>query len=46
MTSEWTKQDRSQEFWHSGMVTRRRLVGWGAGVLGAAMLVRSITACR
>jgi branched-chain amino acid transport system substrate-binding protein len=27
------------EFWYSGKMTRRRLVGWGAGVLGATILV-------
>src|SRR5260370_22122019 len=32
-------QDSSHEFWYSGKVTRRRLVGWGAGVLGATILV-------
>ena len=26
-------------FWYSGKVTRRRLIGYGAGVLGATMLV-------
>jgi ABC-type branched-subunit amino acid transport system substrate-binding protein len=34
-------QDRGEEFWHSGKVTRRRLIGWsaaGAGALGATML--------
>ena len=29
----------ANEFWHGGTLTRRRLVGWGAGVLGATMLV-------
>ncbi|OAE99620.1 hypothetical protein AYJ54_32500 [Bradyrhizobium centrolobii] len=35
-------QDRGEEFWYGGKVTRRRLVGWSAasaGVLGATMLV-------
>jgi branched-chain amino acid transport system substrate-binding protein len=35
-------RDRDEAFWHSGKVTRRRLVGWtakGAGALGAMMLV-------
>src|SRR5262249_19712838 len=32
-------QGKAQEFWHAGKVTRRRLVGWGAGALGATMLV-------
>src|SRR5215470_2949490 len=29
----------TEDFWYAGKVTRRRLVGYGAGVLGAAMLV-------
>src|SRR6266581_1407725 len=35
-TNEW-----SEEFWHRGKVTRRRLIGYGtaAGALGATMLV-------
>jgi branched-chain amino acid transport system substrate-binding protein len=39
MTGNRIGHSRSDEFWHSGKVTRRRLVGWGAGVLGATMLV-------
>jgi branched-chain amino acid transport system substrate-binding protein len=39
MASDWNDQDSSCEFWHSGKVTRRRLVGWGGGVLGATLLV-------
>jgi branched-chain amino acid transport system substrate-binding protein len=35
-----TLDDETYEgFWHAGKVTRRRLVGYGAGVLGASMLV-------
>jgi branched-chain amino acid transport system substrate-binding protein len=30
---------RDEQFWYRGKVTRRRLVGYGAGALGAAMLV-------
>jgi branched-chain amino acid transport system substrate-binding protein len=30
---------RGEEFWYSGKVTRRRLVGYGAGAIGATMLV-------
>jgi branched-chain amino acid transport system substrate-binding protein len=30
---------RYDEFWYDGKITRRRLVGWGGGVIGAAMLV-------
>src|SRR5437763_15492231 len=39
MTSKDDTQDPGEEFWYSGKVTRRRLVGWGAGALGATMLV-------
>jgi branched-chain amino acid transport system substrate-binding protein len=39
MAHNLNDEDRSQEFRYSGKVTRRRLVGWGAGVLGATMLV-------
>jgi branched-chain amino acid transport system substrate-binding protein len=39
MANDWNDQDRSCEFWQSGKVTRRRLVGWGGGVLGATLLV-------
>src|SRR5712672_112791 len=38
MASDWNDQDSSREFWYSGKVTRRRLVGWGGGVLGATIL--------
>src|SRR5712692_10332623 len=42
MTHRDDAQDRDEEFWYRGKVTRRRLVGWsaaGAGALGAMMLV-------
>ncbi len=39
MANDLNDQGSSQEFWYSGKVTRRRLIGWGAGVLGAAILV-------
>src|SRR6266481_3064344 len=42
MSDEERTQDRIEESWHSGKVTRRRLVGYGAataGALGATMLV-------
>src|SRR5712672_3445379 len=41
MASDWNDQDSSREFWYSGKVTRRRLVGWGGGVLGATILAPS-----
>jgi branched-chain amino acid transport system substrate-binding protein len=31
--------DRAESLWYSGKMTRRRLIGYGAGVLGASMLV-------
>ena len=37
--SDWSGQNESTKFWHSGKVTRRRLVGWGGGVLGTIILV-------
>ena len=32
MSGKRTEQGAPDELWHSGKVTRRRLVGWGAGV--------------
>ena len=39
MTEKWKEQEWAQDFWYSGKVTRRRFVGWGAGAIGASMLV-------
>src|SRR5436190_7367879 len=39
MTESKTAPDWGEEFWYRGKVTRRRLIGYGAGALGAAMLV-------
>src|SRR5215470_14610572 len=39
MANDLNDQDSSHEFWYAGRVTRRCLVGWGAGVLGATILV-------
>jgi branched-chain amino acid transport system substrate-binding protein len=42
MTDKQKTQDWTEEFWHRGKVTRRRLVGYtaaSAGALGATMLV-------
>src|ERR1700674_4736337 len=42
MADKGKAQDRDEELWYSGKVTRRRLVGWSAkaaGALGALMLV-------
>src|SRR5262249_21031896 len=42
MSNERKRAECAQNFWHSGKVTRRRLIGYGAasaGALGATMLV-------
>ncbi len=41
MTEKWKEESWAQDFWYSGKITRRRVVGWGvkAGALGATMLV-------
>jgi branched-chain amino acid transport system substrate-binding protein len=39
MADQSKTPDQSEEFWYPGKVTRRRLVGWGAGVIGTTMLV-------
>ena len=39
MTKDRYEHDGSEDFWYPGKVTRRRLIGWGAGVIGTAMLV-------
>jgi branched-chain amino acid transport system substrate-binding protein len=39
MTDNGKSDAHVEEFWHSGKVTRRRLIGYGAGAIGAAMLV-------
>ncbi len=39
MADHEKSHELSEEFWYSGKVTRRRLVGWGAGAIGATMLV-------
>jgi branched-chain amino acid transport system substrate-binding protein len=39
MADQQNTWDRSDELRHGGRVTRRRVIGYGAGALGAAMLV-------
>src|SRR5215475_9839246 len=39
MTIEDNTSPDHEGFWYSGKITRRRLVGYGAGAIGAAMLV-------
>jgi branched-chain amino acid transport system substrate-binding protein len=39
MTEKWNDEAWAQDFWWSGKVTRRRVIGWGGGAIGAMMLV-------
>ena len=39
MTEKWKDEAWAQDIWYSGKVTRRTLVGWGGGAIGAMMLV-------
>src|SRR5437899_5424897 len=39
MADNGNRQDGGEALWYSGKVTRRRLIGYGAGALGATMLV-------
>ena len=39
MTEKWKDEEWAQDIWYSGKVTRRRIIGWGGGAIGAMMLV-------
>ena len=39
MTEKWKDEKWADDIWYRGKVTRRRLVGWGGGAIGAMMLV-------
>src|SRR6266581_9533892 len=39
MTEKWKDEEWAQDISYSGKVTRRRIVGWGGGAIGAMMLV-------
>jgi branched-chain amino acid transport system substrate-binding protein len=39
MTEKWKHEKWSQDIWYSGKVTRRSVIGWGGGAIGAMMLV-------
>jgi len=39
MTETWKTEKWAEDIWYRGKVTRRRIVGWGAGAIGAMMLV-------
>jgi branched-chain amino acid transport system substrate-binding protein len=39
MTEKWREEAWAEDVWYSGKVTRRRVIGWGGGAIGAMMLV-------
>jgi branched-chain amino acid transport system substrate-binding protein len=39
MTEKWKHEKWAQDIWYSGKVTRRSVIGWGGGAIGAMMLV-------
>jgi len=39
MSEKWKEEKWAEDIWYRGKTTRRRIVGWGAGAIGAAMLV-------
>jgi branched-chain amino acid transport system substrate-binding protein len=39
MTETWRDETWAQDIWHRGKLTRRRVIGWGGGAIGAMMLV-------
>jgi hypothetical protein len=39
MTGKWKEEQWAEDIWYRGKLTRRRLVGWGGGAIGAMMLV-------
>jgi branched-chain amino acid transport system substrate-binding protein len=39
MTEKWKTEKWAEDIWYRGKVTRRSLVGWGGGAIGAMMLV-------
>jgi len=39
MTEKWKQEKWAEDIWYRGKVTRRRVVGWGGGAIGAMMLL-------
>jgi branched-chain amino acid transport system substrate-binding protein len=39
MSENWKREGWAQDIWYRGKVTRRRVIGWGGGAIGAMMLV-------
>jgi branched-chain amino acid transport system substrate-binding protein len=39
MSENWKQEGWAQDIWYRGKLTRRRVIGWGGGAIGAMMLV-------
>jgi branched-chain amino acid transport system substrate-binding protein len=39
MTEKWKEEKWAEDIWYRGKVTRRRVVGWGGGAIGAMMVL-------
>src|ERR1700691_45644 len=39
MSEHWKDEAWAQDIWDRGKVTRRRIIGWGGGAIGAMMLL-------
>ncbi len=39
MTEKWKDEPWAEDYWYDGKVSRRRVIGWGGGAIGAMMLV-------
>jgi len=39
MSEKWKEEKRAEDIWYRGKTTRRQIVGWGGGAIGAMMLV-------
>ena len=39
MTEKWKQEKWAEDIWYRGKVTRRSIIGWGGGTIGAMMLV-------
>jgi len=39
MTEKWRKEKWAEDIWYRGKATRRQVIGWGGGAIGAMMLV-------
>ncbi len=39
MTEKWKEEAWAADIWYRGKATRRRIIGWGGGAIGAMMLV-------